>query len=157
MAAGITIKKDEIERFKDKLNEYAESKLNDIDLIPTIEIETSIENETIDLEGANHLSLLEPFGNSNPVPLYVINDLHIKQTYTVGNNNHLRIIAKKDEMCYDIIMFHVGSEANRIKEGYIIDIAGYINVNEWKGNKKVEIIAKDIKIKEKTRCFLEIY
>ncbi|KAA5807125.1 single-stranded-DNA-specific exonuclease RecJ [Thermoanaerobacterium thermosaccharolyticum] len=153
MAAGITIKKDEIESFKDKLNEYAESKLNDIDLIPTIEIETCIENETIDLEGANQLSLLEPFGNSNPMPAYIINHLHVKQTYTVGNNKHLRIIAQKNDMCYDIILFHMGSEANKFKEGYIIDIAGYINVNEWNGDKKVEIIAKDIKIKEKNTIF----
>lgn len=149
MAAGITIKSENIEAFKEKINNYANDCLNDVDLVPIIEIESHIKDEKINADAVKQINLLEPFGNGNVAPIYSIDNLVIKNISTVKGNRHLKLCAHKDGVDYDIIAFDMGSEINKLKVNDLIDVAGYIKINEWNNVEQIEVIAKDIKIKER--------
>ncbi len=152
MAAGLTISSSQIEDFKLKLNEYAKIKLTAFDMMPIIEVETSID-DVLDFEGASQIGLLEPFGNENPMPMYVIESLVVKKVSVFGNNKHLRIIAGKNDVMYDVVLFNRAYEFDKISIESVLDVVGCIKINEWNGEKKLEIIAKDILVKEKNVLF----
>ncbi|AFK86700.1 MULTISPECIES: single-stranded-DNA-specific exonuclease RecJ [Thermoanaerobacterium] len=152
MAAGLTIDSSKIDDFKLKINEYAKTKLTSFDMMPIIEVETSID-DVLDLEGANQISLLEPFGSGNPMPMYVIKNLVAKQIFLFGDNKHVRIMAEKNDAMYNIVLFNRACEFDKISAGAVLDIAGFAKINEWNGEKKLEIIAKDVLVKEKNVLF----
>ncbi|HHV73531.1 MAG TPA: single-stranded-DNA-specific exonuclease RecJ [Thermoanaerobacterium sp.] len=152
MAAGLTIDSGQIDDFRLKLNEYANTKLTSFDMMPIIEIETSID-DVLDCDGANQISLLEPFGSGNPMPMYAIKNLVVKQISLFGDNKHIRIMAEKNDVMHNVVLFNRACEFDKISTGAVLDIAGFVKVNEWNGEKKLEIIAKDILVKEKNVLF----
>ena len=74
MAVGITIKKDKFEDFKKAFTEYAESK-NISEIVPVINIERKVELKDVSLENVKELQQLEPFGEQNKMPLFLIENL----------------------------------------------------------------------------------
>ncbi|MDI3310866.1 MAG: single-stranded-DNA-specific exonuclease RecJ [Thermoanaerobacterium sp.] len=154
MAAGLTISSSQIDDFKLKLNEYAKTKLTAFDMMPIIEVETSID-DVLDFDGASQIGLLEPFGSGNPMPMYAIKNLNVKQFSKFGNNKHLRIIAGKNDVMDDVVLFNRADEFDKISIGTVLDIAGCVKINEWNGEKKLEIIAKDVVVKEKNILFFK--
>lgn len=148
MAAGLTIKEENIELFRNEINEYANTIISDVDLIPTFKIDAEIQNEIIDIESAKQIEELAPFGNGNTIPLYLFKNLVIKNVSLIGNN-HLKMIATKNRNLYEILGFNMGSKFNKFKIHSVIDVVGYIEINTWNNKEKVQINAKDIRIKER--------
>ncbi|QSZ26723.1 single-stranded-DNA-specific exonuclease RecJ [Aceticella autotrophica] len=147
MAAGITINMCKFDEFKEKINKYADEKLSDVDLVPTINIDTEIKNEDIDIDAVKQINLLSPFGNGNPNPVYEIKDMIISRISYVGNNNHLKITAVKKGFIYEIIGFGMGNGENKFKEGQHINVVGNLQINTWNNIENIQINAKDIRVK----------
>jgi len=65
-AAGLALKPENIDEFRRMINEYADSVLDEDDLVPRMKIDVRITKEDMTLENCKELKLLEPFGESNP-------------------------------------------------------------------------------------------
>ena len=91
MAAGISLRHENLTAFKEKLN--AECKLLEEDLIPKIRIDIPMPVGYPDAPLVRELSVLEPFGKGNSKPLFADKDLKIKRMWILGKNrNVLRLI-----------------------------------------------------------------
>ena len=71
MAIGITVEKDKFENFKKDFEEYAHNS-NISDIIPIINIDEEISLKDISVTDVAQLKLLEPFGEANKTPLFML-------------------------------------------------------------------------------------
>ena len=145
LAAGLSLNTKDFEKFKNMINEYAEKNIKDEDLIPTIIIDLKLEDSQLNIEEVEELKLLEPFGQSNEEPIFMITNLKVVSIKTLSDGKHLKLYLKNQNYL-DAIGFNLGERANELKIGDTIDIVGNLNINEFNNTKKVQMLLKDFKI-----------
>ena len=145
LAAGLSLNTKDFEKFKNMINEYAEKNIKDEDLIPTINIDLKLEDSQLNIEDVEELKLLEPFGQSNEEPIFMITNLKVVSIKTLSDGKHLKLYLKNQNYL-DAIGFNLGERANELKIGDTIDIVGNLNINEFNNTKKVQMLLKDFKI-----------
>lgn len=145
LAAGLSLNTKDFEKFKNMINEYAEKNIKDEDLIPTINIDLKLEDSQLNIEDVEELKLLEPFGQSNEEPIFMITNLKVVSIKTLSDGKHLKLYLKNQNYL-DVIGFNLGERANELKIGDTIDIVGNLNINEFNNTKKVQMLLKDFKI-----------
>ncbi|TYQ12892.1 UNVERIFIED_CONTAM: single-stranded-DNA-specific exonuclease [Acetivibrio alkalicellulosi] len=145
LAAGLTIKEENIPEFKRLLKDYVDSCLDESHLIPKLKIDANITKDDITLENAKQINLLAPFGESNPEPLFQFTNAQISQIRTVGNDKHLKLTFSDGDYVINAIAFNKGDLINVFKESDIVDVACILDINRWNGDESVQLIIKDIK------------
>ena len=145
LAAGLSLNTKDFEKFKNMINEYAEKNIKDEDLIPTINIDLKLEDSQLNIEDVEELKLLEPFGQSNEEPIFMITNLKVVSIKTLSEGKHLKLYLKNQNYL-DAIGFNLGERANELKIGDTIDIVGNLNINEFNNTKKVQMLLKDFKV-----------
>lgn len=144
MAIGITVKKENFENFKKEFQEYAKSK-GISDIIPIIKIDEETLLKNVSLETVRELSLLEPYGEANKVPLFLIRNLKIQSIRTLSEGKHLKVKLGQDSYMIDAIGFGVGEWAENYLIGDKVDIVGSLEVNSFNGNEQVQLVIKDMR------------
>ncbi|MFW5998517.1 MAG: single-stranded-DNA-specific exonuclease RecJ [Halanaerobiaceae bacterium] len=142
-AAGLTIKKKNIKKFKNQISNYLNKKLEKNDLIPVLNLDVIIDIEDINKNLLNQINKLKPFGVGNPEPRILINRVKVKNSFTVGKNNeHLKL---KLENNLEAIAFELGHLNNLVKNK-TINLAACISINKWNNREKIQLKVKDINI-----------
>ncbi len=141
-AVGLTIEGEKIEAFKSRFEELVSQGCKPSDFIPTIRIDAEVPLPTIERELIEELSLLAPFGASNPKPVFCSRELRIVDSKIVGENNlKLRV---EENVIYDAIGFNMGDlyplKSNRVRIAFVPQI------NEWQGVKNIQLELRDILI-----------
>lgn len=144
MAIGITIKKENFENFKKEFQEYAKNQ-GISDIIPIIKIDEEAQLKNINLETVKELSLLEPYGEANKVPLFLIKNLKIQSIRTLSEGKHLKVRLGQDSYMIDAIGFGVGEWAENYLIGDKVDVVGSLEVNSFNGNEQVQLVIKDMR------------
>ncbi len=148
LAAGLTIKRENLELFRKSLEEYASNCFKGVDTQPVLEIDTELETNEISLEIAKEISALEPFGTANPTPVFSAKNMVIEDIIPVGMNKHLRIILSKGTKHYSAMLFSVSPKEFWLDIGDEVDVAFNLETNEFAGNVSLQINIRDIKISE---------
>ena len=144
MAIGITIQKDNFQKFKDDIEEYAKSK-NVSEIVPEIQVDEKIQLQDISIKDVEELSLLEPFGEGNRVPLFQISGLKISSIRALSEGKHLKLFLKDDNKYIDAIGFNMGNVADKYTIEDKIDIIGGLELNSYNGTEKMQINLKDMR------------
>lgn len=144
MAIGITIQKDDFQKFKDDVEEYAKSK-NISEIIPEIQIDEKIQLQDISIKDVEELSLLEPFGEGNRVPLFQMSGVKISSIRALSEGKHLKLFLKDDNKYIDAIGFNMGNVADKYTIEDKIDLVGGLELNNYNGKEKMQINLKDIR------------
>lgn len=135
LAAGVTLKTDNIPNFRNLVNEYYETlKLKDQEKYLIKQADLVLESlEGIDLELLNLISDLEPFGNENSEPVFEIRSLRILKKYLMGKDkNHVRyLLQDKKGNRISAIKFNF-DETFIFDEQDTVDIRISLLKNEWK-------------------------
>ena len=160
MAAGFSIKEENIPAFREALNQYAESVLTEEDCIPALEVEDEIPLEKVTVDFIKSLELLEPCGCDNPRPLFSSSHLFIETTRRMGaDNRHFKCHVAGTDSDADAIFWGVGAQTPCFP-GDSVDIVYDPEIHDWYGE-HVQLIGKDIRQnshRELTREFLvEVY
>lgn len=144
MAIGITIKRDEFSKFKEQFEEYASS-CNIDKIVPVIHIDEEVSLRNINKEVVKELSLLEPFGEGNKMPLFLYKNLKIHSIRALSEGKHLKLTLKDDNYMIDAIGFNMGELANEYLIGNKVDIVGTLEINNFNNNDNIQINLKDIR------------
>lgn len=154
-ACGFTFKSVEaLEEFKKYLNEKVAAETKDIELVPQINIDAEVNLDEINWKLYDLLQKFEPFGVGNEEPKYVAYGLTVVNVEPVGQTGkHLRLMLKhKTHVVRKTIGFglgdinrHPADWKNNLRPGDKIDIAFSIEVNEWNGNRELQMTLEDIK------------
>ena len=143
MAIGITIKREELEEFRDSLEKVArEAHIEDI--TPIIQIDAKISLNDINKEMVESLKQLEPFGEGNKMPVFVIKNLKIDSIRALTEGKHLKLTLKEGNNIIDAIGFNMGELTEEYKIGNKIDVVGVLEINSFNGVDSVQINMKDI-------------
>lgn len=148
LAAGLTVRRKDVDAFRTKINEYANQILTEEDLCYTIEadLEINISSATLDL--AKELSILEPFGNMNPTPNFIMRNLKVLRAYLIGGGNHTKFVLEQNGQTINAVMFHRSYLALNIKENDVIDVLFTLEVNKFNNTESVQMILQDVKLSD---------
>ncbi len=145
-AAGFSISQEKFEEFKEKFETFAKEKLVGVKFIPKVIIDLELKLKNIDWPLIEALQLFEPFGQENFRPRFLIRNLMVMSGETVGQDGkHLRLIVKEDNLQRKVICFGFGEQGQLINPGDSVDIVSEVGVNEWNGNKEIQLSLIDIK------------
>ena len=145
LAAGLTIKTDNIEAFREKINEFAKDNMDDEILTPTISLDAAIKVNYITLDTVHDINKLQPFGVNNPTPTFAVRNIKIHRISVMSEGRHLRMTLFKDGKYLDSVGFGMGEFYSYLNEGDYIDVAFALDINDYKGFQNVQLILKDIK------------
>lgn len=144
MAIGLSIAEDKIEEFTKKLNEIAKSK-NVSELQPTLPVEAEITSKEISMDTIKELEALKPYGEGNPMPLFVYRNAKVDGVRLLSNEKHLKLTLKEDSNIFDAIAFNMDNKKYSIKQGDKVDVLHSLEINTFNGIQKVQLNVKDIK------------
>ncbi len=152
-AAGLGLNEDNIEELSKRVNELAEYTLNEEDLVENINVEYEISEDAIDLELVEELHKLEPFGLKNPNPRFILRDALLKDIRLIGQNKqHLKFTVEKDRS-YDCIGFNMAYLIQGYNKGDKIDVLFQLDENNFRGNRSVQFLIKDIRLSSPKNAF----
>ena len=144
MAVGLTLNKENFDDFKDKFEKIAEE-ANIKEMVPTIYIDEEIKLKDISMDLVKSLSVLEPFGEANKVPLFLIKNLKIDSIRALSEGRHLKLSLRDESVVINAIGFDIGNLAEEYKIGDKIDVVGTLEINSFNGFSSIQINIKDIR------------
>lgn len=145
LAAGLTIKSENIEAFRKKINEYSKGRIEDMTLVPTISLDAQIKVPYITIDTVHDINKLQPFGVNNPTPSFSVRNIKIHRISVMSEGKHLRMTLYKDGKYLDTVGFGMGDYYSMFKEGDYIDVAFALDINDYKGFQNVQLILKDMR------------
>jgi single-stranded-DNA-specific exonuclease len=149
-AAGLSIEENNVEAFRQAINEVGHCFLKEDDLIPELKVDARLDIEHINRGLFNQIHRLEPFGAENPVPVFMASGVRIQNFRTMGKQeNHVRFRAVQGNSKMDAIGFGLAEAFASIDTATdIVDITYEIHINTWNGQDKVELRLLDIRHSE---------
>ncbi|MBT4849848.1 single-stranded-DNA-specific exonuclease RecJ [Candidatus Parcubacteria bacterium] len=143
-AAGFTIKKENLDEFRKRIIKYANDNLKDQEFENSIDIELVVDFTEINWEMADLVEKFKPFGHSNEEPTFLSKDVIVTDARKVGNDGkHLKLELVKENKKLGAIAFGFGKQ--EVEIGNHLDLVYNVNINQWNGNREIQLIIRDIK------------
>ena len=162
MAAGLSLQEDKVDELRIALNNKCE--LTDEDLTRKIMIDSSLPLEYLNLHLIEELNVLEPFGKGNAKPVFGVRDAKITRAMLLGKDKNvlkLKLLTNND-ITIDAMIFNdlenfeskiiekYGNEGldnlyNKSNNNISMDFTFYPSINEWNGNKSIQIVVNGIR------------
>lgn len=144
MAIGINVKRENFEKFKKEFEEYTQNS-HISDIIPIIQIDKQVDIKKINIQEVNELKLLEPYGEGNKMPVFLIKNLKILSIRSLSEGKHIKLKLGIDNYMIDAIGFNMGEVADKYLIGDKVDIVGSLEVNQFGGNESIQVNLKDLR------------
>jgi single-stranded-DNA-specific exonuclease len=147
MAAGLSLLKENVDEFRRVLNEKAE--LTEADFVKKVWIDVPMPLEYISEPLIEELDLLEPYGQGNEKPLFAQKDLSIRSVRVLGKNRNVVkfSLVTKNGTPMDGLLFEDGDLfVEELGNRRQLDVVYYPAVNEYNGNKSLQIVIKNYRI-----------
>lgn len=144
MAVGVTIKKQNFEKFKEEFEKYAQNS-NICDIIPIIKIDEEVTLADVSIKAVEELKLLEPYGEANKTPLFMYKNLRIHSIRTLSEGKHIKLTLKDNNFYIDSIGFNLGHLAQEYQIGDKVDVVGFLEINKFNGRENLQINLKDLR------------
>ena len=143
-ACGLTMKDESlVDEFRAALEREVEelAKENPAILNVKYHYDMALDPEDITIKLAEELECMEPFGNANERPAFLLEDVEITNVFYMGNENqHVRFRMNKGGRSADgVLFFRAGDFADMLFEGNTCNVLGRISVNEYRGNRKAQV------------------
>jgi single-stranded-DNA-specific exonuclease len=139
-AAGLSIDESTLEAFAESFDEVARGLLSPDDLIPELSVDMVLFPRQIDVELAEDVAALAPFGMGNPEPVFVLERVRVASK-RVLKGRHLKLRLDAEGEGLDAIGFNMAERS--IPE--VIDVAFSLQVNEWNGRRSVQMRLRDFR------------
>ena len=146
LAAGFTIEEGNIPAFRERMNDYARSFRGGEAPVSVLDVDVAITHPSaVTLEELEALSALEPYGSGNARPVFCLLGATLLRTQNVGQNRHLKLRLGKGSAQFDGIFFSTVAEDCGCRPGDRVDAAFYLQVNEFRGSRTVQLQMVDLR------------
>ena len=148
-AAGMKIKRENIELLQEKLNDHATANLSDEDKIPELKIDACVSSPTLTLDLVQQLKRFEPFGMGNAKPKFVTKDLVLTHDPFVMKEKHLKLkLADANGKSFEAVWWDGVDKSNgqTLKPKIGIELAYTPEANTWNGNTRLQLVVEDLKV-----------
>ena len=144
MAAGITLKPENIEAFRKRINQYAAEHFPQMPT-QTVTLDCKLNPAALSVSMAQSLTQLEPFGNGNPQPVFGLFNMELSNVTPVGGGGHLRLTLEKTGAVITAMRFNTKPEELPYHIGDKIDLAVQLEAREFRGQPSLTVIVRDMK------------
>ena len=149
MAAGMSLKIEDVELLRSNLIEQAREVLTEEDLQPILSIDVPLALDEIDIASIEALEKIRPFGMGFPKPVFMLEQLDTISARKIGTaKDHLKLEMGSGSDRLDAIYFGAGSLADEMAPQGKLSLTGDLQINEWNGNKKAQLLVSDVKCDE---------
>ena len=143
MAIGITIKKDNFDKFSNELEQIAKDLKID-EIVPIINVDAKINLNEVSRETIESLKQLEPFGEGNKTPIFALKNLKIDSIRSLSEGKHIKMTLKDGNSLVNAIGFNLGYLADEYRIGDKIDVVGTVQIKSINGVDSLQINLKDV-------------
>ena len=139
-AAGITMEHERLDEFRERLNEHLRSTVPSDAFIPRNEYEFEIPLGEVSAELINELSLLAPFGECNPSPVFRTAGVEASKLRRFGcDSQHTRMEVRRGADCFEAVWFSSSAFFNELLTADKLDILYTPMINKWCGNERLQL------------------
>ncbi len=149
-AAGFAVANERRAALRDALQADARRLLEPADMQPRLDIDCQVSAQKMDLDILDQMSVLAPFGASNPEPRFLSRGLALSGTRIVGTD-HLRTTFALDGASITGIGFHMAERARGLSQGQTLDVVYSLQENTWGGFSRLEFVLQDLQVADYDR------
>lgn len=146
MAAGLSLKEENLEKFRQELN--ARSGLTDADFIPKVMIDVILPVDFLTQNFIRQLEILEPFGKGNEKPVFAQSSVKANRAEIIGKNKNVLKITFNSRNCKSGVCFHdIEAKEQLLNQNgklYDFKMLYYPTLNEWNGVTSIQANIQDI-------------
>ncbi|NGX26410.1 MAG: Single-stranded-DNA-specific exonuclease RecJ [Chlamydiae bacterium] len=147
-AAGLTIKHENIERFRERFIASADKKLAEQDIQSKLQLDAKIDFGELTFDFMESLNLLEPFGNENPPPIFYA-DAHQAWPPKIVGKDHLKFYLKQNERMVEGIAFNMAARRPPLlRKNLLLRVAFTPQINTFLNKSSIQLQVRDFKILE---------
>ena len=143
-AAGIEIPINNLEPFRERVNNYIHKKVGDTSFVKTFSIDADLSLSDINKDLLSGLELLEPFGRGNPKPLFRTQGLHCKERSIFLSKNTVKLWVTDGTLTYEAIWYKAPVDT-KIYKGDRIDMLYNLSQRKWFDRTIVVLEIKDLR------------
>jgi len=149
-AAGLSVPSKEFERFKDAIQSRLKELVSLEDLVPLISCDAELSLDEVHVKLVKDLSLLEPFGAANDRPLFYLSSVQVTGNPQLLKEEHVKCMVTDRGVVKPLIFFNRPELYSWLirHEGALVDVAAYVQENEFRGRKSVDLQGVDIRLHE---------
>ena len=152
LAAGFTINRHQIGEFRRQICALARSYYAEDVPRTTVDIDCAVPVEMLTIKGIDSLNALEPCGNGCPKPVLMTENLVIDRISPVGGGKHMRLRLRQNRHYINAICFSCTPEQASIQSGDVVDVAFVPQINEFKGERSVQMNVIDLRPSCRAEC-----
>ena len=145
LAAGLSVTRGELDNFRCLINDYARSMLTEKDMVQTVEADCELDFGELNLSLAKSIQLLEPYGVSNPIPVFIMRGVTVAEISGISDGKHTRLALGNGRYNISAMYFSNSPESLGIYVGDKVDVLFNLDINEWAGRENVQLIVRDLK------------
>ncbi|OON70943.1 single-stranded-DNA-specific exonuclease RecJ [Hymenobacter sp. CRA2] len=145
-AAGLTLPLENVPEFRRRFEAVVSSRLTDEQMIPPVDIDLPLRLREVTWSFFNLLRQMEPFGPGNSSPVFVSEQVYaVPGSAKIVGNSHLKLtLMQEDSSPIEAIGFGLAEHFARIAKGQPFSVCYNVDVNEWRGQKSLQLRLKDI-------------
>ena len=141
-ACGVKLEKERIGEFKEKINAYYRSlKLENQERFLEAKEDLALDDlDGVDLSLVEEMRKLEPFGNGNPEPVFLLENMLVQDVRKMGDNGqHLGMLLRDEQgKTIKLVAFYARKSWLNIEMGTHVNVWANLIENEWNGVRSVE-------------------
>ncbi|MBR4799773.1 MAG: hypothetical protein IK047_05885, partial [Clostridia bacterium] len=144
LAAGLSVRRERIDEFRRRINEYAYPLLSQSDTALPLSVECEVTAADLTLKGIDEMLMLEPFGLANPQPLLLLRDATVRDIAPLSMGKHVRfrLADKRTGGSVQAVYFGMSADSFPFCEGDRADAVFTADVNEYMGSRNVQLFIK---------------
>ncbi|PWY59261.1 single-stranded-DNA-specific exonuclease RecJ [Blautia sp. BCRC 81119] len=146
MAAGLSLKEENLEKFRQELN--VRSGLTDADFVPKVMIDVILPVDFLTQNFIRQLEILEPFGKGNEKPVFAQSSVKANRAEIIGKNKNVLKITFNSRNCKSGVCFHdIETKEQFLNQNgklYDFKMLYYPTLNEWNGVTSIQANVQDI-------------
>lgn len=143
MAIGLSLKEENYEGFKEKIEKVTSERMNKEEAVPSIKIDALVSLKNINMGIFEDMKLLEPYGESNPSPLFASKNLKVESVRLLSNDRHIKLSLKDGNILINAIGFNLGDK--KVHLGDKVDVVYALEINRYNNIESIQLNLKDIK------------
>ena len=150
LAAGLSLERGKTDEFRKLINRYASQVMKDTEKVQSISADAELGLSQLSYDFACQLSILEPCGQANPSPRFILKDLVIEEIYPLKDGRHIKLVLSHETEKITALWFGMKYSDFEYCVGDYVDLLAHVEINEFMGKSSVQVHIKDMKPSEKS-------